>query len=288
MGVLAEHTKIVRKKTRDWGDISARILLGERPEDIPFLHVSDLQIRVDWRALRRWNILESALPPGSVILYREPTLWERDRKYFIPAIVLIAALLLLIAGLLWERATKRKAAVARLRESEKRFRVMADTTPSQVWMCDPQRKITYLNDRRIALTRPYALRRSGTTVGNSEVIWVLVVRSSAPRCPVCDRRTSIPASGLVVASGTASRDCRYGYVRFLGVLIRSTRCLPSNNSGCRWNRWFHPCFFDEKTAHSKTCDNPFGGADSASIIAISGVRRRTFLNLARLAQRRAV
>jgi hypothetical protein len=56
------------------------------------------------------------------------------------------------------------------------------------------------------------------------------------------------ASGLVVASETASRDCRYDYVRFWGVLIRSARCLPSNSSGCRWNRWFHPCFFDEKTA----------------------------------------
>lgn len=100
-------------------------------------------------------------------------------------------------------------------------------------------------------------------------------------CPVCDRRAAIPASGLVVASETASPDCRYGYVRFWGVLIRSTRCLPSNSSGRRWNRWFHPCFFDEKTAQSKTCDNPLGGgADSASIVTISRVRPRTFLDLA--------
>jgi hypothetical protein len=49
-------------------------------------------------------------------------------------------------------------------------------------------------------------------------------RHVAPRYPVCDRRASIPASGLVVASETASRDCRYGYVRFWGVLIRSARC----------------------------------------------------------------
>ena len=68
------------------------------------MHDSDLQVHVDWRALRRWHIPESALPPGTVIEYREPTLWERERKYFIPAVVLFAALLLLIAGLLWERA----------------------------------------------------------------------------------------------------------------------------------------------------------------------------------------
>ena len=68
-------------------------------------------------------------------------------------IVVICALLLLVAGLLWERARKRKAE-ALLRESEKRFRAMADTTPSLVWMCDPQGRISYLNERRIAFTGP--------------------------------------------------------------------------------------------------------------------------------------
>jgi PAS domain S-box-containing protein len=135
------------------GDMAARVLSGERPENIPIVERSAYQAQVDWRPLQRWHIPESALPAGSVVLYREPTMWERDRKYFLPAIVLIAALLLLVAGLLWERATKRKAE-SRLRESEERFRVMADTTPSLLWMCDAQGKITYLNDRRVAFTGP--------------------------------------------------------------------------------------------------------------------------------------
>jgi PAS domain S-box-containing protein len=54
---------------------------------------------------------------------------------------------------LWQRARKRKAEAV-LRESEKRFRVMADTAPALVWMCDAQGKITYLNKRRIAFTGP--------------------------------------------------------------------------------------------------------------------------------------
>jgi PAS domain S-box-containing protein len=58
---------------------------------------------------------------------------------------------LLIFGLFWQRARKRKAEAV-LRESEKRFRVMADTTPSQIWMCDREGKVTYLNDRRLAFT----------------------------------------------------------------------------------------------------------------------------------------
>jgi len=55
--------------------------------------------------------------------------------------------------LLLQGARKRKAEAV-LRESEERFRVMADTTPSLVWMCDARGRITYLNDRRLAFTGP--------------------------------------------------------------------------------------------------------------------------------------
>jgi PAS domain S-box-containing protein len=133
------------------GEIVARVLSGERPENIPIVHDSDLQVRVDWRALQRWRISESALPPGTVVEYREPTVWQRDRKYIVIAIALIVAQALLIAGLLLQRARKRKAEAV-LVESEERFRVMADTTPSLVWMCDARGRITYLNGRRLAFT----------------------------------------------------------------------------------------------------------------------------------------
>jgi PAS domain S-box-containing protein len=151
-----------RKETLSIGEIAARVLNGERPEDIPVVNDSSFQIKVDWRALRHWNISESALPPGSVLLYREPTLWERDRKYILAAILLIAAQALLIIALLWQRARKRRAEAV-LRESEKRFRVMADTTPSLVWMCDAQGKITYRNERRIAFTGPVPKAGYGDT-----------------------------------------------------------------------------------------------------------------------------
>jgi PAS domain S-box-containing protein len=134
-------------------ELARRVLSGERPHNIPVAHASSDQIRVDWRQLQRWHIPESALPPGSVILYREANFWERDKKYIILAIMLIFAQALLIAGLLWQRRRKRKAEAV-LRESEKRFRVMTDTTPSLVWMCDARGKITYLNERRLAFTGP--------------------------------------------------------------------------------------------------------------------------------------
>ncbi len=133
------------------GQVVARVLRGERPENIPIVYDSALQYHVDWRALQHWHIPESALPPGTIVEYRQLTFWERDQKYILIALIVIAAQALLIAGLLLQRKRKRKAE-AILRESEERFRVMADSIPSLVWMCDARGKVTYRNDRRIEFT----------------------------------------------------------------------------------------------------------------------------------------
>src|ERR1700722_18274131 len=110
-----------------------RVLSGEPPENIPVMHDTATRARVDWRQLQRWHIAELSLPPGSLGFYRQQTLWERYRGYIMAAFVVMIIQLLLIVGLLWQRARKRKAEAV-LRETEKRFQVMADTTPSLVWM----------------------------------------------------------------------------------------------------------------------------------------------------------
>jgi PAS domain S-box-containing protein len=132
-------------------DIASRVLLGTRPDDIPIVDGPDVEVEVDSRALSRWHIPESRLPPGSRVLYREPSLWEQGRKYFLSGIALIVVQALLIFGLFWQRARKRKAEAV-LRESEKRFRILADTMPSLVWMCNEKGKIIYLNQSRLAFT----------------------------------------------------------------------------------------------------------------------------------------
>ena len=131
--------------------LAARILSGEKVDNIPVVHPSGTQTLADWRQLHRWNIPESALPKDTRFYNRDQTLWERDRRYIISGIALIVIQVLLIAGLLLQRARQRKAEAV-LRESEKRFRVMADATPALVWMCDAQGKVAYLNDRWFAFT----------------------------------------------------------------------------------------------------------------------------------------
>ena len=94
---------------------------------------------------------ESALLPGTIILYWQPNGWDRYGKYSGAGLILIIVQASLILGLLLRRARERKSEL-RLLESEQRFRLMADTTPALVWMCDREGMVTYLNDRRIEFT----------------------------------------------------------------------------------------------------------------------------------------
>ena len=133
------------------GKLAARILSGELRRTFPSCTVLQRSLHVDWRELHRWNIPESALPAGAIISYRQPTTGNATGNILVLCSCCCSSRRRLIIGLLWQRARNRKADL-RLRESEKRFRLMADTTPALIWMCDREGTVTYLNDRRIDFT----------------------------------------------------------------------------------------------------------------------------------------
>ena len=120
------------------GQLAARVLSGEKVDNIPVMQNSKALVSVDWRQLRRWNIAESALPPGTRVLFREPTLWEQGRKYFLAGIAIIVSQALLIFGLFWQRARKRKIEAeqrkteAELRKSEEKFSKSFSQSPLAV------------------------------------------------------------------------------------------------------------------------------------------------------------
>jgi PAS domain S-box-containing protein len=106
---------------------------------------------VDWRQRRRWSVPKSALPANVIVLYGLPTGWAGYRRDVVFGLAPIAALALLVIGLWWQRARSQKGTL-RLRESERQYRLMADTIPALVWICDEKGSVTYLNDKRIAFT----------------------------------------------------------------------------------------------------------------------------------------
>ena len=118
-GVGGVYQKYVKGALKT-ADIAARVLLGTKPEDIPIVRDYGFDVLVDWRALQRWHIPQSALPPGTMVLYREPTPWEQNRNKIFAGLGVMVAQALLIFGLLWQRARKRKTE-AELRKSEEKF-----------------------------------------------------------------------------------------------------------------------------------------------------------------------
>ena len=81
------------------GDETAKLVLRLLAGAVPpqnLVEVFSNKVIFDWRQLQRWNISESRLPPGSEILFREPTIWGR----YWWEILLITAVILLQAGLI--------------------------------------------------------------------------------------------------------------------------------------------------------------------------------------------
>ena len=78
------------------------------PEDIPDrLEVPQLNM-FDWARLKYWNLGESDLPEGSIVVNREFSLWD-FRYYIIGTLVFVIVQTFLIAVLLWHRRHRRSA-----------------------------------------------------------------------------------------------------------------------------------------------------------------------------------
>ncbi len=81
---------------------AVEILGGKPPEDIPIVNGPNFYL-FDWRELHRWKLDESRLPAGSIVLFRQPTLWEQYRRTLLIGLLVLASLNLLTIYLLLER-----------------------------------------------------------------------------------------------------------------------------------------------------------------------------------------
>jgi signal transduction histidine kinase len=87
---------------QEQGKVTARIvselLDGKQVEDLPIRTLPSM-FMFDWNELKRWHIPESRLPSGSIILFREPSLWERTEWIWTTGLLIILGLSVLAAYL---------------------------------------------------------------------------------------------------------------------------------------------------------------------------------------------
>lgn len=111
------------------GDLVLEILRENRNSDeIPAVFEVPHLPMFDWRRLRQWNLTESALPKGSIVINREFSLW--DFKYYIFGVfAFITAQSFLIAGLLMYKRRRRSAEESlrqKTRELDQFFNISLD------------------------------------------------------------------------------------------------------------------------------------------------------------------
>jgi signal transduction histidine kinase len=101
-GEVGGYLSNLDEQGRVAGEMALKILQGARPQDIPRVKGVNTYM-FDWQAVKRWGLKESEIPPGSIILNRQPTLWEQHRWTLLIGLLTLATLSLLTIYLLFER-----------------------------------------------------------------------------------------------------------------------------------------------------------------------------------------
>ena len=109
-------------------ELGLRILRGAAPTTLP-VHELGAQVDLfDARQLKRWGLDETRLPSGSVIRYRDASVWELYRWYVVGAVFVVLLQSGLITGLLLAHARRQRAEAEARRQREELAHVLRVST----------------------------------------------------------------------------------------------------------------------------------------------------------------
>jgi signal transduction histidine kinase len=97
--------------------LALRVLRGESADSIPVSSPDLTAPQVDWRQLQRWGISDARVPAGTIVRFREPSVWERYWIRIMIALLLVLAQSALIAVLLAQNS-RRKGTEKMLKASQ--------------------------------------------------------------------------------------------------------------------------------------------------------------------------
>jgi len=130
--------------------VAARVLRGESAGEIETPVLGAGSPMFDWRELQEWQLRESRLPPGSVVRFRQPSVWQRYRWYATGALGIILVQGLLIVALLAQHRRRRRAEVE-LRENQQFMELATAAGDLGLWVRHVPGGQFWLNSRLRAL-----------------------------------------------------------------------------------------------------------------------------------------
>jgi signal transduction histidine kinase/ABC-type uncharacterized transport system substrate-binding protein len=90
-GIVGGYVLPFGKQAKITAQIVSELLDGKKAEELPVETLAS-EYLFDWRELQHWHIPEASLPFGSVIMFREPSLWDRAKWIWITSLLIIAVL----------------------------------------------------------------------------------------------------------------------------------------------------------------------------------------------------
>ena len=134
-GVVGGRMTDPENAGRQVAKTAAQVLDGDRGAKIPIVFDNSAHDMVDGRQLRRWHISESVLPPSTIELFREPSLWERYRHLIEAVISLCILETVLILALLFS-VQRRKRAETSLRREKAFAEAVIESLPGVFFLQD--------------------------------------------------------------------------------------------------------------------------------------------------------
>ena len=110
-GIVGGHIISFEAAGDQTAAVALRLLSGERPEQLGTALGPEGSYLADIRQLQRWNLDESQLPAGTVVHFREPSVWATYRWHITAAALVIIVQTMLIAALILQRRQRRIAEV---------------------------------------------------------------------------------------------------------------------------------------------------------------------------------
>ncbi len=127
------------------GEIALRVLTGENPDDIPVKIERNSIPMFDYQLLTKFGIDPAVLPSESILVGRPHSFYEENKTIvwmvsliFMLLTSLVIALVILLAG--------QRKAKSEIRESEERFRRLAEDMPALICTFHQDSTLTYVNN----------------------------------------------------------------------------------------------------------------------------------------------
>ncbi len=143
-GIIGGELVSMERAGKVSADLAVRVLGGEAPSSIPLVEDAGLVPMFDARELERWGLPARRLPPGSLVLYRQPGLFEQHGRAIAAGLGVIALESLLVAGLVLQLRRRRRVE-RQMARAETRYRTVADFTHDWEFWRLPDGRFEYVS-----------------------------------------------------------------------------------------------------------------------------------------------